>query len=217
MYNNSISALSACACMYVCNFYAASVTVVIGNNITSTYHAGEKKYFNYKFPSAIQGITIKLNTSESGSGLLYLSTLIQTPNEAIYDVKMFSENGLLKEFYVDPSQLVFNGQYIAYISVTAFHDETTITIETTVGDTVLVRKFNFKNPLYKIGCNNRLAQSLTCMCIKSVLKMNEYAFMDEYPGGFMMTLVNLNTLNMRVFHGTTSKTCIQYILSQTRL
>ena len=79
-----------------------------------------------------------MNTSDYGSMLLCLLTLIQTPNEAIYDVKMFRENGFLKEIYVDPSQLTFNGKNISYITVTAFSDDTVITIEMTVGDTVLV-------------------------------------------------------------------------------
>ena len=117
---------------------AASVTISVGSNITSTYHAGENKYFNFEFPSATEGVTVKLNTSDPGRALLYLSTLIQTPNEALYDVKMYSENGLLKELYVDPSQLVFGDKNIAYISLTAFYDDTVITIETAIGDTVLV-------------------------------------------------------------------------------
>ena len=57
---------------------------------------------NYPLPADDSGITIQLNIT-NGSCTLYASTVLQTPNEALYDVK-FTTDGW-EDAYIDPDDL----------------------------------------------------------------------------------------------------------------
>lgn len=63
----------------------------INEIIIDTIAAGEIKYFNYPLPADRSGVTIKLNVT-SGYCVLYASSLVQTPNEALYDLRLITRS-----------------------------------------------------------------------------------------------------------------------------
>ena len=77
---------------------------------------GQAKYINYPLPANDEGITIVLNVS-NGSAVVYASTVLSTPNEAFYDVKI--ESSQFEDVYIDPNNITnpdtANKVYIAII------------------------------------------------------------------------------------------------------
>ena len=70
--------------------------------MSDTIDHGQTKYINYPLPANDKGITIVLNVS-NGSAVLYVSTVLSTPNEAFYDVKI--ESNQFEDVYIDPDSL----------------------------------------------------------------------------------------------------------------
>lgn len=70
--------------MFIC---IASAELSIDTNITDTIGPGKVKYVNYPLPSDYSGITLQANVS-FGQCTVYGSTLVHTPNDALYDIKM---------------------------------------------------------------------------------------------------------------------------------
>ena len=100
--------------------------------MTSTISTGETKYINYELPA--QGLTIKLNVSNGNTAVLYASTVIKTPSEAVHDVKVVS-NGWGDDYVINSSQLCPNGGDKVYIAVVGQTNGTEVTITVDKGDT----------------------------------------------------------------------------------
>ena len=84
------------------NLFVASPDLTETDEVVDTIETGEIKYVNYPLPSDNSGITVKLDVS-SGSCTVYASTIVQTPNEALHDVKI-TTNGW-EDAYIDPDDL----------------------------------------------------------------------------------------------------------------
>ena len=110
----------------------ASPEIEIDEEVTSTVSIGEIKYVNYELPPGDQGLTIQLNVSDGSIAVLYASTVVRTPNEAVYDVKVVSDGW--GDAYIDPSQLSSNGGNIVYVAVQGLANNTELTITAAVGD-----------------------------------------------------------------------------------
>ena len=111
----------------------ASPEIAIDEEVTSTVSIGKIKYINYELPPDEQGLTIQLNVSNGGTAVLYTSTLVRTPNEALYDVKVVSDGW--GDAYIDPSQLSPTGGSTVYVAVEGLTNNTELTISADVGDT----------------------------------------------------------------------------------
>ena len=111
----------------------ASPEIAIDEEVTSTVSTGETKYVNYELPPGDQGLTIQLNVSNGSTAVLYASTVVQTPNEAVHDVKVVSDGW--GDAYIDPSQLSPNGGSTVYVAVEGLTNNTELTISADVGDT----------------------------------------------------------------------------------
>ena len=111
----------------------ASPEIAIDEEVTSTVSTGETKYINYKLPPNDEGLTIQLNVNNGSTAVLYASTVVQTPNEAVHDVKVVSDGW--EDAYIDPSLLSSNGGNVVYIAVEGLTNNTELTISADVGDT----------------------------------------------------------------------------------
>ena len=119
--------------LHVHLYGAASTKIAIDEEVTSILSIGETKYVQYELPPGNQGFTIQLKVSNGGRAVLYTSTIFQTPNEAVYDVKVVSDGW--GDAYIDPRKLSSNGGKIVYVVVESLTDNTQLTISADVGDT----------------------------------------------------------------------------------
>ena len=119
------------AMIYVC--ISASTNIPVDEDVTSIVSTGEFKYINYELPSGNQGLTIQLNVSNGGIAVLYASTVVRTPNEAVHNVKLVSDGW--GDAYINPSQVCSNGGDKVYITVEGLTNDTELTISADVGDT----------------------------------------------------------------------------------
>jgi receptor-type tyrosine-protein phosphatase Q len=112
----------------------ASPDLSIDQTVDDTVTGGEVKYVNYPLPNNNnQGITIVLNVS-NGSAVLYASTVVSTPNEAIHDVKIQSDN--FEDVYIDPQNLTNpNTADTVYIAIEGQNPTNHIQISASNGDT----------------------------------------------------------------------------------
>ena len=106
---------------------------------------GEVSFFQYQLPT--QGMTVHLDVQE-GSVVLYASSTIQNPNEALYDYRLETDSSA--DVFLDPVTLEGRPQVVAnkrrqvgdsftnttvYISIEGEEDINSFVLETTFGDT----------------------------------------------------------------------------------
>ena len=114
------------------NFDAASTDLSVSEVVNDTLASGEIKYVNYPLPSNDSGITVQLEVI-NGSCTLYASTVVQTPNEALYDVKFTSDGW--EDAYIDPDDLSNpNTADKVYIAIESGSVSSSIILSMTIGD-----------------------------------------------------------------------------------
>lgn len=94
---------------------------------------GETKFLQYNV-SGSPGITIQLNVSNNGTAVLYASNVIQTPNEAVHDIKLMTSGW--QDAFINISQLnPLGSQTTVYVAVEGISGNSTIQVSADVGDT----------------------------------------------------------------------------------
>ena len=71
--------------------------------------------------------------SNGSTAVLYASTVIQTPSEAVHDVKVVSDGW--GDAYINSSQFCSNGGDKVYVAVEGQTNGTEVTIGVDIGDT----------------------------------------------------------------------------------
>ena len=124
--------------MYACTTYihnllynfSASPDLSLDDEISDTIDEGETKYLNYPFDD--DGITVQLEVT-SGTAILYASTVVQTPNEALHDV-MLETNGW-EDAYIDPDHLTNpDSAATVYIAIESKDSASDIQLSVETGD-----------------------------------------------------------------------------------
>ena len=95
-------------------FFLASPSIDTNDTVSDTIDSGQTKYINYPL-DADTGVTIQLNVN-SGIVMLYVSTSITTPNEAIYDAIIETDG--YGDIYLGPTNFCnTDSQNTVYIAV----------------------------------------------------------------------------------------------------
>ena len=92
----------------------------------------EEKYFNYPLPSSDVGITINVDVT-NGSAILYASTVVETPNEALHDVKVETDG--FEDAYIDPNHLSPSSGNQLYVAVIGTSVSNSLSVSANAGDT----------------------------------------------------------------------------------
>ena len=102
--------------------------------VSSTVGQGETKFIQYNVPPGNPGITIQLNVSNNGTVVLYASNLVQTPNEALHDVKLMTSGW--EDAFINISQLnPLGSQNKVYVAVAGISGNSTVQVSADIGDT----------------------------------------------------------------------------------
>ena len=88
---------------------------------------------NYPIPANVSGITVQLEVT-NGSCTLYASTVVQTPNEALYDIMFSTDNGW-EDAYIDHDDLSNpDTDDKVYIAIETGSVSSSIILSMTIGD-----------------------------------------------------------------------------------
>lgn len=68
-----------------------------------------------------------------GSAILYASTVVETPNEALYDVKV--ETNGFEDTYIDPNNLSPSSGTQLYVAVVGTSVSNSLSVSASAGDT----------------------------------------------------------------------------------
>lgn len=105
----------------------------MNQTVSDVVGLGQTKYLNYPISNNSQGITVALNVT-NGSIILYASTIVSTPNEAFYDIKISTSN--YEDLYIDPANLTSTGPAnTVYIAVQGIGASNFVHLSATQGDT----------------------------------------------------------------------------------
>ena len=114
---------------YLSYFHVASPSFNINDTVNSTIDSGRVQYINYPF-NVIFGTTIQIHIT-SGEVVIYISTIVSTPNEAFYDVVI--ESGGYADVYLSPAVLCNTSQTI-YIAIVGGTDSNSSDINIGAGN-----------------------------------------------------------------------------------
>lgn len=110
----------------------ASPDLDISDTVSDTVSQNEEKYFNYPLPTSGEGITINIDVT-TGSAVLYASTVIETPNEALHDVRVETDG--FEDTYIDPNSLSPSSGNQLYVAVVGTSVSNSLSVSASAGDT----------------------------------------------------------------------------------
>ena len=128
--------------------------------VSSMIGSGETQYVQYNVPSGQSGITIQLNVTNNATAVLYASNVVQTPNEALHDVKLTTSGW--QDAFINISDLnPLGSQTQVYVAVGGLSGNVSVQISAEVGDT------STGKPMYililaMIACF--ITIFITCLC-----------------------------------------------------
>ena len=122
-------------------FYIAPAIGEIEQAFMGTLEQNQQAFFQFDLPE--EGLTLKLDV-ETGSIVLYASTKVQNPNEALYDWRL--ETRRSTDVYISPDDLedtssiskrqdVQSANITLYVSIEGQDGMNTFILNTTYGDT----------------------------------------------------------------------------------
>ena len=119
---------------YMCDplSFLASPMLDINETVSDTVAQNQEKYFNYPLPSSNAGITINIDVT-NGSAILYASTVIEAPNEALHDVKVETDG--FEDTYIDPNNLSPSSSSQLYVAVIGTSVSNSLSVSANAGDT----------------------------------------------------------------------------------
>ena len=116
------------------SFITASPEFEVTEMVSSMVGQGQSQYVQYNVPPGNMGITIQLNVSNNGTAVLYASNVVQTPNEALHDVKIVTSG--YGDAFVNISALnPLGSQDKVFVAIEGVSGNSTIQVSAEVGDT----------------------------------------------------------------------------------